>query len=45
MFMYLPAIYLPPCWGLGTQGFGVSTHLHESLSQLLFAPLIPLWGF
>ena len=34
-----------PRWGLGARGFGVSIHLHGSLSQSLFAPLIPLWGF
>ena len=34
-----------PRWGLVARGLGVSIHLHESLSQSLFAPLIPLWGF
>ncbi len=45
MFPSLAATYLSPRRGLGARGFGVSIHLHGSLSQSLFAPLIPLWGF
>ena len=45
MFLLLSATYLSPRWGLGARGFGVSIHLHGSLSQSLFASLIPLWGF
>ena len=45
MFSLLAATYLSPRRGLGVRGFGVSIHLHGSLSQSLFAPLIPLWGF
>ena len=29
MFLMLSATYLSPRWGLGTRGFGVSTHLQD----------------
>ena len=44
MFVYLPAIYLSPLlvrWGLGTQGFGVST-VGFPLSEMVIDSL-PRW--